>query len=95
MHSPTEQKLKITPPTSFTGKPPTPDSLPKDRRPIKRSPEARAILQHFKDIQRGVDKERNPWQIFPLNPEDYEELLRLIEEDEQLEGYVEDKLRSV
>lgn len=88
---PKEKKEEITPPNSFTSKPPTPKSLPKNRRPL---PGAIVdIIQLFKNIQRGVDTDRSPWRTYHLTPEDYEELVHLLEQDEHLWGYVEDKIR--
>jgi hypothetical protein len=91
MHPSTNPKRqKITPSTSFTGAPPTPQSVDD-----KRFPEASRIIQLFKDIQAGQYAQQLPWTHYKLVPGEYEEIERRIKCDETLWGYVNDKLRYV
>jgi hypothetical protein len=52
------------------------------------------VIQTFQNIQR-CDFEPEPWARFKLEPIQFEDLLRELEKDESLRGYVDHKIRYV
>ncbi|KAF7855403.1 hypothetical protein EAF04_010146 [Stromatinia cepivora] len=51
------------------------------------------IVQEIKRRRVGRSTCKNPWREYELNAEEYAEVLRLIERDESLAGFVKHKLR--
>jgi hypothetical protein len=89
-----------TPPQSFVKSlltPPLTDELHTLRLSEERHPSPVAtVIQAFRNIQQGrSDFEPGPWARFKLEPIQFEDLLRELEGDESLRGYVDDKIRYV
>jgi len=78
----------VTPPSSFIG-PPTPPATD------ERFPQAERILEHFKDIQNGQRRlcGKQTWIQFWLADGEFDELVRRLEGNPDLNGYVKDKIR--
>ncbi|KAF1346434.1 hypothetical protein EJ07DRAFT_185554 [Lizonia empirigonia] len=83
-----EPKQKITPPSSFAEPPLTPP--PTDEKPFAQAPRVIAL---FHEIRAGKHSNRDPWTEFSLVPGEYDKLQRLLEREEELLGFVEDKIR--
>jgi hypothetical protein len=79
-----------TPPSSFATHPLTPP--PTDEKPFAQAPRVIAL---FKEIQAGRHVKREPWTEFQLLAGEYNEIERELERDEDLLGYVKDKIRCV
>ncbi|KAK7189311.1 hypothetical protein DPSP01_012985 [Paraphaeosphaeria sporulosa] len=78
----------VTPPSSFIG-PPTPPATE------ERFPQAERILAHFKDIQSGrqrLCREQRRIQFWLVDGE-FDEIVRRLEGNPDLNGYVKDKVR--
>jgi hypothetical protein len=78
---------KITPPGSILNAPPTPphtDTKPSDH--------AAKILQTLRVYKSGTIS-MSPWRSFKLRSQEYDELLDRLKPDEQLGGFVADKVR--
>ncbi|KAF2450856.1 hypothetical protein P171DRAFT_348482 [Karstenula rhodostoma CBS 690.94] len=78
----------VTPPSSFIG-PPTPPAT------RERFSQVEHILAYFKDIQSGRRKlcGKHKWIQFWLVDGEFDEIVRRLEEDPDLDGYVKDKVR--
>ena len=79
---------KATPPGSFLDPPLTPP--PTEEKELSRS--ARAVLDCL-ELHRAGRRPLEPWWQHRLIPDDYREVLRVLDGDECLRGYVEDKVR--
>jgi hypothetical protein len=86
--NPREPTQKITPPSSFAEPPLTPP--PTDEKPFAQAPRVIAL---FHDIRAGKHSNRDPWKEFSLVPGEYDKLQRLLEQDEELLGFVKNKIR--
>ena len=78
---------KITPTGSFVNTPPTPP--PSEEKKLSTS--AQSVLNCFKLHREG--RRLQSWRQHPLTPDQYTEVLRALDGDEPLRGYVEDKIR--
>ena len=81
-------QVKVTPPQSFTGNPPTPPPTTEKILPVVSS-----VIAEIKARQSGQDYLSSPWARYTLTLEDYTELLHRIQKDKYLLGFVEDKTR--
>lgn len=77
---------QITPPGSFVSSILTPP-------PTDGKPNTSQILDAFKRHRRGYRP--SPWLVFHLKPKAYDEALRLLKSNADLEEYVNDSVRSV
>ncbi|EKV12111.1 hypothetical protein PDIG_46470 [Penicillium digitatum PHI26] len=77
----------ITPPGSFLDPPLTPP--PTVQKPLSRS--AQSVVNHFR-LHRASHRPRFWWEG-RLKPDDYTQILRVLDADESLRNYVEDKVR--
>lgn len=85
----THPSLQVTPPQSFASGPPlTPPPTSE-----KASPVVTSILTEIRARQAGHNRLPEPWVEYPLNEDQYGELLRQIRSDETLPGYVREELR--
>ncbi|CAI6342366.1 unnamed protein product [Periconia digitata] len=82
------QYQDTTPPTSFAEQPLTPP--PTDE---KQFAHAHRVISLFREIRAGRHIERGPWTEFWLVKGEYDEIQRLLQKDEDLWGYVKDKIR--
>jgi hypothetical protein len=82
------QDQNITPPTSFSHSPLTPPSTDK-----KQFAQAHRVLSLFREREAGSAIEVGPWTEFWLVKGEYDEIERLLQKDEDLWGYVKDKVR--
>ena len=81
----------ITPPSSFIHAPFAPlTPPPTDAKLFIQAPRVIAL---FKDIEAGRHAGRQPWTEFRLAPGEYDEIERLISQDQSLFGYVKDRIR--
>ncbi|EKV12619.1 hypothetical protein PDIG_42200 [Penicillium digitatum PHI26] len=78
----------ITPPGSFLNPPLTPP--PTEKKKLSRS--AQAVLDCL-ELHRAGQRPAQPWWRHRLVQDDYTEVLRVLDGDEILRGYVEDKVR--
>jgi hypothetical protein len=85
-----ETNEKITPPSSFIRPPLTPPST--DEKPFVQAPRVIAL---FHEIRAGKHNDRRPWTEFLLVPGEFDKVQRLLDRDEELLGFVEDKIRWV
>lgn len=76
-----------TPPDSFTNQPLTPS--PADAR----SDSVSRIIKEVRNRQQGRSWTDITWANYTLDPEGYEDLLHRFQSDEDLWGYVDDKLQ--
>jgi hypothetical protein len=83
--------LHVTPPERFTSSPPLtlPPTSEKASRIVNR------IVTEIKAREAGHSSLTEPWVVYPLSKDQYGELLREIQKDETLLGYVKQKLRYV
>jgi hypothetical protein len=79
---------RITPPSSFTDEPLTPPLT--DKKPFATAPR---IIAFFRHIQAGRNTNQRPWIEFQLVRGEYDEIVRTLQEDDVLAGYVKDKIR--
>jgi hypothetical protein len=85
----THPSLQVTPPQSFTSSPPlTPPPTSE-----KASHIVASIVTEIKALQSGHSRLTEPWVEYPLNEDQYGELLRQIQSDETLWSYVREELR--
>lgn len=77
----------ITPPGSFLEPPLTPP--PTVQKPLSRS--AQSVINHFR-LHRASHRPRFWWEG-RLKPDDYTQILCVLDADESLRNYVEDKVR--
>jgi hypothetical protein len=49
----------------------------------------------LRNIQQGREIELRPWCVFQLKPDEYDEVGRVLELDNDLGAFVEDKVRYV
>ncbi|KAF2466100.1 uncharacterized protein BDR25DRAFT_336652 [Lindgomyces ingoldianus] len=87
-YAPITKDSHITPPSSFATHPLTPP--PTDEKPFA---QAHRVIALFKEIRAGKHTKRNPWTEFQLSAEEYDEIERRLRRDEDLSGYVNDKIR--
>lgn len=78
---------KTTPTGSFVNTPPTPP--PSEEKKLSTS--AQSVLNYFKLHRKG--RRPQSWWQHRLTPDQYTEVLRVLDGDESLRGYVEDKIR--
>ena len=78
----------ITPPPRSPNRPLTPPSTVE-----KPTGEARRVIALFKHIQAGGDTKGETWVEFQLNEEDFDQVQRLLQQDRELLGCVDDKIR--
>ncbi|KAJ5227780.1 hypothetical protein N7489_008488 [Penicillium chrysogenum] len=78
---------KTTPTGSFVNTPPTPP--PSEEKKLSTS--AQSVLNCFKLHREG--RRLESWWQHRLTPDQYTEVLRVLDGDESLRGYVEDKIR--
>ncbi|RMZ73118.1 recQ family helicase [Pyrenophora seminiperda CCB06] len=78
----------ITLPSSFTQQPLM--HPPTEKRPFA---QAQQVIALFRDKMAGTHREQDPWKEFQLAPGEYTEIERLLSLDEELWGYVDDKVR--
>jgi hypothetical protein len=83
-----EPKQNNTPPSSFAQPPLTPP--PTDEKPFVQAPR---VIAFFKDIQAGRHINQHPWSEFSLGPGEYDKIEHLLNQDEELLGFVKDKIR--
>lgn len=83
-----ESNQDITPPSSFADLPLTPP--PTDEKPFAQAPRVIAL---FHEIQTRKHSDRGPWIEFQLAEGDYDKIAHLLSQDEELLGFVEDKIR--
>ncbi|KAF7880234.1 hypothetical protein EAF00_012046 [Botryotinia globosa] len=81
----------ITPPQSFTYKTALLTPPPTDKKTTKATSKVVQEIQRRK-IGRNLSN-TSPWKVYKLNEEEYAEVLRLVESDKSLQGFVKDKLR--
>lgn len=89
-HATITKDSHTTPPSSFATRPLTPP--PTDEKPFAQAPRVIAL---FKEIRAGRHVKREPWTEFQLSAGEYDEIERQLERDEDLLGYVKDKIRCV
>lgn len=77
----------ITPPRSVSEPPLTPP--PTEEKPS--STRAQIVVDSFRHHQTG--QRSSPWTDYRFDPSDYAGLLHMLNADESLRGYVEDKVR--
>lgn len=77
----------ITPPWSVSEPPLTPP--PTEEKPS--STRAQIVVDSFRHHQTG--QRSSPWTDYRFDPSDYAGLLHMLNADESLRGYVEDKVR--
>jgi hypothetical protein len=53
------------------------------------------VIALFKEIRAGKHIKRDPWTEFQLSKGEYDEIQRQLGRDEDLSGYVKDKIRWV
>ena len=77
-----------TPPESVGSPPLTPP-------PTETKPSTRVlrIVNILRRCQLGQAVELQPWLAFHLEPQEYDAILQLVEADNALQAYVEDKIR--
>jgi hypothetical protein len=80
----------ITPPSSFVDNPLTPPQT--DEKPFA---QAHRIIALFEAVWAGRHTNQGPWREFVLAPGEYDELVRLLGRNEELLGYVKNKIRYV
>lgn len=80
----------ITPLSSFIYSPLTPPPI--DEKTFIQAPR---VIKLFKERAAGRSIGHQPWTKFQLAPGEYEEILRQLSRDEELYGYVQDKIRYV
>jgi hypothetical protein len=86
----THPSLQVTPPQSFTSSPPlTPPPTSE-----KASNVVANIVTEIKARQSGHSRLTEPWVEYPLNEDQYRELLRQVQSDETVLGYVREELRQ-
>ena len=85
-----ETNEKITPPSSFIRPPLTPPST--DEKPFAQAPRVIAL---FHEIRAGKHSDRRPWTEFLLVPGEFGRVQCLLDRDEELRGFVKDKIRWV
>ncbi|ORY01189.1 hypothetical protein BCR34DRAFT_575120 [Clohesyomyces aquaticus] len=78
----------ITPLLSFVDQPLTPPRT--DEKPFT---QAHRVIALFEAIRAGRHTNQGPWREFLLAPGEYDELVRLLGQNEELLGYVKDKIR--
>jgi hypothetical protein len=81
-----------TPPESVHSPPLTP---PASNAKPKPSPQAPRIVKLLRSIQQGRIIELQPWCVFRLEPGDYDEFRKILESDDDLRAFVQDKVRYV
>ncbi len=86
----TQAPSLYTPPESVNSPPSTPP--PTDAKPSRR---AVRIYNALRSRQLNQVIESNPWRVFQLDSEEYDAILRLLQADDALRAYVEDKIRCV
>lgn len=79
---------EITLPGSFLNPPLTPP--PTEKKELSRS--AQAVLDCL-ELHRAGQRPPQSWWQHRLVPDDYREVLRVLDGDKSLQGYVEDKVR--
>ncbi|KAF2758767.1 hypothetical protein EJ05DRAFT_438545 [Pseudovirgaria hyperparasitica] len=87
-HNRQELHEEITPPSSFVFAPLTPPSSGK-----KPFVQAGKIITLFKTIRAGKHIKQPPWSEFQLSPTERTEINRQLDQDEDLRGFVEYKIR--
>lgn len=90
MQSCSDQSSKITPPGTFTVRPPTPPAT--DEKP---SAKVTKLISALKQREAGHGFFTIPWTVIALSPSDFIELEHQIYLDQLLGGYVDDKVRCV
>jgi hypothetical protein len=85
---PREPKQKITPPSNFAE--PSLAPPPTDEKPLAQAPR---VITLFHEIRAGKHSNQDPWTEFSLVPGEYDTLQRLLEQDEELLGFVKDRIR--
>ncbi|KAI4943375.1 hypothetical protein J4E91_009574 [Alternaria rosae] len=85
---PREPTQKITPPSSFAEPPLTPP--PTDEKPFAQAPRVIAL---FDEIRAGKHSNRDPWTEFSLVSGEFDRVQRLLDQDEELRRFGEDKIR--
>ncbi|CAN9300260.1 unnamed protein product [Alternaria alternata] len=83
-----ETNEKITPPSSFIRPPLTPPST--DEKLFAQAPRVIAL---FHEIRAGKHSDRRPWTEFLLVPGEFGRVQCLLDRDEELRGFVKDKIR--
>jgi hypothetical protein len=63
---------------------------PTDEKPCT---QALRVIALFQEIQAGKHSNRGPWIEFQLAKGDYDKIAHLLSQDEELLGFVEDKIR--
>lgn len=85
----TKSRQLVTPPDSVAAAPFTPPPIDDDENWSCVS----RVLEEIRARQRGRSSTQSPWAAYTLDPKGYEDLLCRIQNDELLNGFVEDKLR--
>ncbi|EOA82634.1 hypothetical protein ACJQWK_04790 [Exserohilum turcicum] len=80
--------MPSTPPSSFVNIPLTPP-------PTNEKPDTQAdrVITLFREIQAGKHSNQDPWTEIQLKPGDIDKLERLLKQNEELQGFVKDKIR--
>ena len=78
----------ITPPESFIEPPLTPP--PTDEKPYT---QAARVIALFNEIKAGSYIRETPWLVFQLQRGEFDEIEHLLEQDQSLWGFVQDKIR--
>jgi hypothetical protein len=81
-----------TPPESLHSPPLTP---PASNTKPKPSPQALRVIKLLRSVQQGRVIELQPWCVFRLESGDYNEFRQLLESDDELRAFVQDKVRYV
>jgi hypothetical protein len=89
--NPQKPDQDITPPSSFAESPLTPP--PSDEK--KPSTVVTRVIALFRQIRDGKHWRLGPWTEFQLAQGDYDKLTSQLREDEDLLGFVENKIRCV
>lgn len=89
-HAAVTQDTRITPPSSFAFHPLTPP--PTDEKPFT---QVHRVIALFEEVRAGKDLKRDAWTEFQLSAGEYDEIKRRLRRDEDLSGYVNDKIRCV
>jgi hypothetical protein len=75
-------------PSRVTDRPLAPPPI--DKRPFA---EALRVIELFRQIEAGRDIKQGPWIEFRLAHGEYDEIERMLKQDDDLWGFVDDKIR--
>lgn len=84
------QYRHVTPPSRSGDQPLTPPLT--DKKAFTQAPRVIAL---FRPIQAGRDTGGEPWKEFQLVPGEYDQIERTLQQDDELSGYVNNKIRLV